>query len=170
MTLDRPRGVHRPLFYWHPPNRFFHSLILTSGDCHHRQPAKPVLSFLWMTEIQSSCHVKSSLAIPRGRYIPPKLAQEMGATEQASVYWPSWKEPLPKSPHRYDPEIRKRLIAAVRAFRSFWGTGENLWLRNPYRIGWRLRKAHGSCTRFSQTTLFFIPVGQHHLSSNGHCW
>jgi len=69
-----------------------------------------------MTEIRSSWHTKSSLAIPPGRYIPPKLAKEMGATEQVSVYWPSWKESLPKSPHTYDPEIRKGLIAAQRAF------------------------------------------------------
>ena len=65
-----------------------------------------------MSEIRSSWHLESRLAIPPGRYIPPKLAKEMGATQHVSVYWPSWKEPLPKSPHRHDPEIRKRLIAA----------------------------------------------------------
>ena len=65
-----------------------------------------------MSEIRSSWHLESRLAIPPGRYIPPKLAKEVGATQHVSVYWPSWKEPLPKSPHRYDPEIRKRLIAA----------------------------------------------------------
>jgi hypothetical protein len=84
-----------------------------------------------MTEIQSSCHVKSSLAIPRGRYIPPKTASEMGATEQASVYWPSWKEPLPKSPHRYDPEIRKRLIAGRASFSELLRNGREFMATQP---------------------------------------
>ena len=92
-----------------------HSAVTAITDSPQSLP----LGFLSVTEIQSSRHVKSSLAIPPRRYIPPKLAQEMGATGQASVYWPSRKGPLPKSPHRYDPEIKKRLIAAVRAFRSF---------------------------------------------------
>lgn len=38
----------------------------------------------------------------------------------------------------------------------------------PYRAGSRLRKAHGSCTRFSLTTLFFIPVGQLQPLRNDH--